>query len=352
MICGASTVARNAADRSPSEEAQARGRTEMTAAIMTFKPDGVEYRHRLTSLELSQEKEYEAYHTQQDRLLWDATGTAGIDGLQIGEGSHGSLQGNSMVSYGAAGTAGSYYSDTGMGLSGAGGAVTMDGYEHAAITSKGFPDGDGEGDEAEYKRDEEDQNGAISSAGIGTGASQHEAIAPTPQPMGAARVAAAQAARQRKTLIMLQQQQQQQHQLHQDATEEAAQRQANSLSGRIAAARQRATVLASAAASTTASAVTATASAAAANTAAAVGGVSDRTGVTLGRDESTGWSSHRLNTSTQQQQGGGAGGGAGGGGGVDHFPATQLHKPKMKLGGTRMSFRPPRMTLFGAPKQL
>jgi hypothetical protein len=50
MTCGAKTTTRNHAGRLASEEARARGRTEVAAAIMTFKTDVVVVRTRLDNL--------------------------------------------------------------------------------------------------------------------------------------------------------------------------------------------------------------------------------------------------------------------------------------------------------------
>ena len=58
MFCGAKASTRNKNNRLPAEEARARGRMEMSAAIMTFRNDVVEVQSRLTCLVKNTDAQY------------------------------------------------------------------------------------------------------------------------------------------------------------------------------------------------------------------------------------------------------------------------------------------------------
>jgi hypothetical protein len=79
MTCGAKTTIRNHAGRLASEEARARGRTEVAAAIMTFKTDVVVVRTRLDNLMNRTDADYRKHRQRVHIQRGGATG-GGVTG--------------------------------------------------------------------------------------------------------------------------------------------------------------------------------------------------------------------------------------------------------------------------------
>jgi hypothetical protein len=80
MTCGAKTTTRNHAGRLASEEARARGRTEVAAAIMTFKTDVVVVRTRLDNLMNRTDADYRKHRQRVHIQRGGPASGGGIDG--------------------------------------------------------------------------------------------------------------------------------------------------------------------------------------------------------------------------------------------------------------------------------